>query len=102
MLALCKGIVIFLILAKILESFQAGNKYGKFVKFIISLIVLLKILTPVISFLESDFDFTDKVNEMESKFILEKQVPKETIIEQVETIEMPEIVVEVEEVNWKK
>ncbi len=102
MLGLCKGIVIFLILAKVLEGFQAGNKYGRFVKFIISLIVLLQILTPIISFFESDFNFVDKVNEIGSSFVLEEQVPEETIIEQVETIEMPEIVVEVEEVEWEK
>lgn len=102
MLALCKSIVIFLILAKILESFQADNKYGKFVKLIISLIVLLKILTPIISFFESDFDLIDNISEIENSFILEDTVQEETMIEQIETIEMPEIVVEVEEVKWKK
>lgn len=102
MLELCKGIVIFLVLAKILESFQAGNKYGKFVKFIISLIVLLKILTPIIAFFENDFDFINRISQIENNFLLEDMPKEETIIEQVETIEMPEIVVEVEEVKWEK
>lgn len=100
MLSLCKEIVVFLILAKVLESFQAGNKYAKFVKFIISLIVLLKIITPIISFFESDFNLTDRINEIENRFFIEEANLEE--VEAVRTIEMEEISVEVEEIEWEK
>ena len=40
MLALCKEIVIFLLVAKLLENLGVGEKYGKFVRLMISIIVV--------------------------------------------------------------
>lgn len=57
MLDICKEVVIFLFLAKLLEGFQNGGKYGRFVKLVISMIVVLKIITPVFTFFNSDFSW---------------------------------------------
>lgn len=105
MVTLCKEIVLFLILTKVLESFQAGNKYGKFIKFIISLVVLLKIITPIVSFFRSDFDLVDSINQIESYLIIEEenletQVP--TFQEAIENVDIKEVDIKVEEVKWEK
>lgn len=102
MLALCKEIVIFLIIAKMLEGFQAGNKYAKFVKLIISLIVVLKLITPIFSLFDSQFDLTKIATEIEQELVFEEGQEKVAeYTELVETIEIPETKVEVEEIKWE-
>lgn len=103
MLALCKEIVIFLIVAKMFESLQSGEKYGKYVKLIIALIVVLKLITPVFSLFRTDFDFTDMVTEIEKRLFFEESgIGLESDMEQVENIEIPGIDVKVEEIQWEK
>lgn len=103
MLALCKEIVIFLIVAKIFESLQSGEKYGKYVKLIIALIVVLKLITPVFSLFNTDFDFVDMVTEIEKRLIFKESDDRlENETEQVENIEIPGIDVKVEEIQWEK
>lgn len=103
MLTICKEIVVFLIVAKMLESFQNGSKYGKFVKLIISLIVVLKIITPIFSFVDGDFDLEKLASEIEHRFVTESE--KIEVSEEVEPIEIVEITgtdVNVEEIKWEK
>lgn len=104
MLNLCKEIVVFLILAKMLESFQAGEKYGKFLKLIISLIVVLKLITPVFSLFNSEFDFENVVSEMEKRLLVENESIEgiQEDIELVKKIEISEMKVNVEEIQWEK
>lgn len=103
MLALCKEIVIFLIVAKIFESLQSGEKYGKYVKLIIALIVVLKLITPVFSLVHTDFDFTDTVTEIEKRLIYgENDDGLESGMDKVENIEISGIDVKVEEIQWEK
>ena len=103
MLALCKEIVIFLIVAKMFESLQSGEKYGKYVKLIIALIVVLKLITPVFALFHTDFDFTDMVTEIEKRLFFEESgIGLESDMEQVENIEIPGIDVKVEEIQWEK
>lgn len=105
MLTLCKEIVVFLILAKMLESFQVGNKYGKFVKLIISLIVVLKLITPIFSIFDNDFDLTKMATEIEERLFMEEEVLQDEMPEYtkvVENIEIQETKVNVEEIKWEK
>lgn len=104
MLTLCKEIVVFLILAKMLESFQVGEKYGRFIKLIISLIVVLKLITPVFSLFNSEFDFAKLASEIEKRLIVESESAEviQEDIETVEKIEISEKKVKVEEIQWEK
>lgn len=104
MLTLCKEIVVFLILAKMLESFQVGEKYGRFIKLIISLIVVLKLITPVFSLFNSEFDFAKLASEIEKRLIVESESAEviQEDIETVEKIEISEMKVKVEEIQWEK
>ena len=104
MLTLCKEIVVFLILAKMLESFQTGKKYGKFIKLIISLIVVLKLITPVFSLFDSEFDFTRLASEIEKRLTVESEVTEavQEDIEAVAKVEISERKIKVEEIQWEK
>ncbi len=103
MLVLCKEIVVFLLLAKILEGFEAGKKYGKFVRLIISLIVVLQILNPVVTFLNKDFEMIDIAREIEKRFEISEWSndfeAKEAVTENVKAIETIEISGEV--IQWE-
>ena len=68
MLKLCKEIVVFLFFAKMLESFGVSERYGKYVKLLISLIVVLKLITPVFSLVNGEFDFPNVALELEEKW----------------------------------
>ena len=103
MLTICKEIVVFLILAKMLEGFQNGSKYGKFVKLIISLIVVLKLITPIFSFFDGDFDLGKITAGIEQRFAIENEIfylSEEVGV--VENIEIAETAVKVEEIRWEK
>lgn len=103
MLNLCKEIVVFLVIAKMLESLQSGNKYGRFVKLIISLIVVLKLIGPVFSLVNSDFDLKKSIMQIEERFNDDDGIfMSDEEIETVEEVEISEIDVEVEEIRWKK
>lgn len=103
MLAICKEIVVFLIVAKMVESFQNGNKYGKFVKLIISLIVVLKIITPIFSLFGGDFDLEKMASEIEQRFVMESEkIEVSEEVKPVENIEIAGLTVNVEEIQWEK
>ena len=104
MLTLCKEIVVFLIVAKMLESFQIGKKYGKFVKLIISLIVVLKLITPIFSIFNADFDMGKMAMEMEEKLVFNEESLLETANEEsvIEPVEIQQTKIEVEEIRWEK
>ena len=103
MLTICKEIVVFLILAKMLEGFQNGSKYGKFVKLIVSLIVVLKLITPIFSFFNGEFDLEKITAEIEQRFLSESmKMELEEDVENVENIEIAETTVIVEEIIWEK
>lgn len=103
MLTVCKEIVVFLVLAKMLESFQNGSKYGRFVKLIISLIVVLKIITPVFSLFDKEFDLEKISAQIEQRFVVESETIEmsETVLE-VESIEITKPAINVEEIKWEK
>ncbi len=103
MLKLCKEIVVFLFIAKLLENFGVSERYGKFVKLLISLIVVLKLITPVFSFFDSEFDFSKLALEMEKRLVVESEtaVFREEVKE-IETVQMSEIQIKVEDIEWKK
>lgn len=103
MLTICKEIVVFLIVAKMLESFQSGNKYGKFVKLIISLIVVLKIITPIFSLFNENFDLEKMASEIEQRFVIESEKGKiSENIDSIESIEIEETMINVEEIRWER
>ena len=67
--------------------------------------VLLKIITPIVSFFRSDFDLVDSINQIESYLIIEEenletQVP--TFQEAIENVDIKEVDIKVEEVKWEK
>ncbi len=95
MLALCKEIVVFLVIAKVLESFQIGKKYGKFVRLIISLIVLLKMIVPVITFFNGDFELSSQMSNIEKELFYLEQPVRE--IEPVKEIELSQIKIDLGE-----
>lgn len=103
MLKICKEIVVFLILAKVLESFQTGNKYGKFVKLTISLIVVLKLITPIFSLFDREFDWEKMMSEIEQRLVFEETIeePVEDTMG-VEMVQIEETRVYVEEIKWEK
>lgn len=103
MLALCKEIVIFLLVAKLLENLGVGEKYGKFVRLMISMIVVLKLITPIFSLVDEQFDFEKEFGEIEKRLIMETEERMPTqMIEAVEGIQIPESKIEVEEIMWEK
>lgn len=103
MLAICKEIVVFLIVAKMLESFQNGGKYGKFVKLIISLIVVLKIITPIFSLLGGDFYLEKMASEIEQRFVIESEkIEVSQEVKPIENIEITGTTVNVEDIQWEK
>ena len=73
MLALCKEIVIFLLVAKLLENLGVGEKYGKFVRLMISFIVVLKLITPIFSFADGQFDFEKMTGEIERRLMIDTE-----------------------------
>ena len=97
MIKLCKEIVIFLFFAKILENFGVSEKYGKFVKLIISLIVVLKLITPVFALFNGDFNFPEIALDIENELVFETEE-----IKKVEAVEKSEIEIKVEDAAWKK
>lgn len=103
MLDLCKQIVIFLLFAKMLEGFWTENKYGKFIKLIISFVVVLKLITPVFSLIDSDFDFGKIAAKIENELMkIEGDEEIREDIVPVEKIEVAGIEVKVETVGWEK
>ncbi len=103
MLDLCKQIVIFLLFAKMLEGFWTENKYGKFIKLIISLVVVLKIITPVFSLFDSSFDLGNLATKIESELMkIEGDEERRKDVAPVEKIEVAGIEVKVETVGWEK
>ena len=103
MLELCKGIVAFLLVAKLLENIGVGEKYGKFVRLMISLIVVLKLITPIFALLDGEFDFEKMTGEIEKRLMLEndEQMPTQ-MIDVVEGIQISDREIEVEEIEWEK
>ena len=103
MLALCKEIVIFLLVAKLLENLGVGEKYGKFVRLMISLVVVLKLITQIFALTDVQFDFDKITGEIEKRLMVETEEKMPTqMIETVEGIHIPESKIEVEEIMWKK
>lgn len=104
MVTLCKEIVIFLILAKLLESFRVGDKYGKFIKIIIALIVVLKLITPIFSLIDVGFDFEGIVSEIENRIYMRGETYDvlQEEIKPIENIEISGVKIKVEEVQWEK
>lgn len=100
MLLLCKELVIFLIVAKMLEGLQSGKKYGKFIKLIISLIVVLKLISPIISVFDKDFNFKDVMENIENRL----EITGEEVVNRtdVEMIEISDVDICVEEIWWEK
>ena len=103
MLALCKKIVIFLLVAKLLENLGVGEKYGKFVRLMISLIVVLKLIAPIFSLADGQFDFEKMTGEIERRLMIdtEEKMPTQ-IIETVEGVKISESSIEVEKIKWEK
>jgi len=103
MLSVCKEIVVFLLVAKLLENFGTLERYGKFVRLIVSLIVVLKLITPIFSLIGGEFDLTQISSEMEKRFILDEEetFPAKEIVA-VEKIEIAEGRIVVEEISWEK
>lgn len=97
MVTLCKEIVIFLFFAKILGNLGVSEKYGKFVKLLISLIVVLKLITPVFALFDGEFDFSKMALEIENELNFETEK-----IEEIKTVEMSEIQIKVEDTTWEK
>ncbi len=103
MIKLCKEIVIFLFISKLLENFGVNEKYGKFVKLLISLIVVLKLITPVFSVFNSEFDFSKLALEMEKQLTIENETGLvEEAVNEIQTVQVPEIQIKVEDVEWKR
>lgn len=103
MLALCKEVVIFLLVAKLLENLGVGEKYGKFVRLMISLVVVLKLITPIFSLTDVQFDFEQITGEIEKRLMVETEENMPTQkIETVEGVQIPESKIEVEEIVWEK
>ncbi len=103
MLDLCKEIVVFLLFAKMLEGFQTENKYGKFIKLLISLVVVLKLITPIFSLFDGDFDFSKMVTQIEHKLMQsEENEDAREDVAPVEKIEVAGIEVKVDAVRWEK
>lgn len=103
MIKLCKEIVIFLFISKLLENFGVNEKYGKFVKLLISLIVVLKLITPVFSLFNSEFDFSKLALEMEEQLTIENETELvEEEVNEIQTVQVHEIQIKVEDVEWKK
>ena len=102
MLDICKEIIIFLMVAKLLESLQSGNKFGKYLKFIISLIVVLKLVSPILSVFESEFDFQKIFLQIEEKMELSSEVLYEEEFNVEDIVEIPGVGVKVEEIQWEK
>lgn len=103
MLSICKEIVVFLLVAKLLENFGTLEKYGKFVRLIVSFIVVLKLITPIFSFIGGDFDLQKISSEIETRFVVgieELESSKE--ISEINKIEIPVENIIVEEIRWEK
>ena len=99
MFDLCKEIIVFLVFAKVLEGFFAENKYGKFIKLIVSLIVVLKLMNPIFSFFDAEFDLAAKLNGIEYELWPEH---KENVTEKVGDVEITKVEVKVEDIWWEK
>ena len=104
MIKLCKEIVIFLFFAKILENFGVSEKYGKFVKLILSLIVVLKLITPVFSLFGNKFHIDEMAKEMEKYFMIEEENYESLEAERadIEKVNIPDVHLKVEEIQWEK
>lgn len=103
MVKLCKEIVIFLVLAKVLEGFCGGNKYGKFIKVMISLVVLLKLMTPLISLFGKNPDISQSLERIEEIFYMEDLDKNTSVLtENVDDVKIEEIDIEVENIAWEK
>ena len=101
MLSICKEIVVFLLVAKLLENFGTLEKYGKFVRLIVSFIVVLKLITPIFSFVGDGFDFKQVTSEIEKRFVVEieeKEQSKEIL--EIDKIAIPAGEIIVEEIRW--
>lgn len=103
MLSICKEIVVFLLVAKLLENFGTLEKYGKFVRLIVSFIVVLKLITPIFSILDADLNLQQISSEIEKRFLIdiEETVP-EKVTREVDKIEIPVSEIVVEEIRWEK
>ncbi|MBQ8039461.1 MAG: stage III sporulation protein AF [Lachnospiraceae bacterium] len=102
MVNLCKEIVAFLLVAKILESFQTENKYGKIIKLLIALVVVLKLITPLFTLFDSDFDFNKAVTQMEKRFVrMDGDIVTGEEIVPIEKIEIDGIEIKVGEIGWE-
>lgn len=98
---ICREIVLFLIVAKILESFISDNKFGKFVKLIVSLIIVLKLIAPVFSLFNSGFEYENIVAKIEQRLEVPNiQLGRETA-EEIKIAEIEEMKIEVEEIGWE-
>jgi hypothetical protein len=103
MLSICKEIVVFLLVAKLLENFGTLEKYGKFVRLIVSFIVVLKLITPIFSILGADLNLQQISSEIEKRFLIdiEDTVP-DIETREVDKIEIPVSEIVVEEIRWEK
>ena len=101
MLDICKEIVLFLILAKISESFISDNKFGRFVKLIVSLIVVLKLISPVFSLFNSGFEYENIAANIEQKLELPSVESGKETMEEIKIEEISEMKIEVEEIGWE-
>lgn len=104
MVQLCKEIVIFLVLAKIMEGFCQGNKYGKFMKLMISLVVLLKLITPIISLFDESIELTKTIERIENRIFIEEILEENPPVfhEQIEKISVEDVEILVEDISWEK
>ena len=86
-----------------LENLGIGEKYGKFVRLMISLIVVLKLITPIFSVVDGQFNFEEMTGELEKRLTLEteEKMPMQ-MIEVVEGVQISESEIEVEEIKWEK
>ena len=65
---------------------------------------MLKLITPVFSLFNSEFDFAKLASEIEKRLIVESESAEviQEDIETVEKIEISEMKVKVEEIQWEK
>ena len=102
MLSLCKEIVIFLLIAKLLENFGTLEKYGKFVRLIISFIVILKLITPIFTWIGEDFDLSQITKEMEERLVVDLENMPDSEMSEVDEIKIDDGKIVVEEIRWEK
>ena len=103
MLSICKEIVVFLLVAKLLENFGTLDKYGKFVRLIVSFIVVLKLITPIFSFIGGGFDLQQISSEIEKRFSVEtEELESRKEISEINEIDIPVENIIVEEIRWEK